>query len=146
MAATPTEYPDFITEESPGGGGQSFDAENKSGGIMPAGSPAAIHQSGVGVISAGAADNSRPGVGLVLAAAGDGEAATVVTEGPMSLDDWIEVTGTEFLAARATYYLGLDPGTLTTVPPEASSQIAQVIGWAISPTTLLIQIDSPLEL
>lgn len=123
----------------------SFLAENKSGGVLAAGSPAATHASGIGVIGASAADNSKPAVGLVQSETDDGFSATVVTDGPFEMEDWTDVVGAANLI-RGPYFLSETAGRLTAVPPTSAGRILQRIGYAVSPTTMQIEIAGPILL
>lgn len=122
-------------------GPPSYSAENRSGSTLSAGAPVSVHFSGVGVVGASAADGSKPAVGLVQGDTAATFAATVQTDGPLTIGDWSAVTGTATLAARATYYLDTTTAGLTTTPPSTGGQVVQRIGVAVSPTTLEIRLD-----
>jgi hypothetical protein len=50
------------------------------------------------------------------------------------------------LVPPLTYYLGLTPGSLSLIPPSADGQSVAVIGKALTPTSLIIQLADPLLL
>lgn len=75
--------------------------------------------------------------GFVLAGVTSGNNATVYFEGVNT-----QVVG---LTVGATYWLsGTTPGGVTTTPPTTSGYIAQVVGNAITATTLNTEISTPI--
>lgn len=71
------------------------------------------------------------------------------SQGRMTLDpgEWDLVTGeTGGLFPSALYYLGLDPGTLTSSPPFRVGQSVCPIGKAFSSGSLIIEIGIPILL
>ncbi len=117
------------------GAGTLFDAENKSGATLAAGTAVAIHSSGTGTIKAIATAYGTLTVGLAAESTASAVSGDVQTSGPFTLANWTAITGTTELVARGRYYLSATTaGTLTTTAP--STGIVQFVGVAISPTTL----------
>lgn len=89
-------------------------------------------------------------IGLAMAAAAPAASAAVKTAGPMTLTtaQWDAVTGaTGGLTPGARYFLSpSSAGGLTTTPPTTAGQFAAPVGIAISATTMLVRIASPLAL
>lgn len=134
-----------------GGGGSTSDdtysAVNKDTVTIPAGGACATDSSGVGVVRASAADGTKPCVGLAQASTANGFAATVQTNGTFTLADWTAVTGAASLAAKATYFLDpTNPGRLTNVAPTTPGQVVQIVGVAVSPSTLDLNPEPPVLL
>lgn len=77
------------------------------------------------------------GIGILLTDTDDNVQGTILHTGPMFLDDWTDIVGTEELTIGARYYLSdVDPGKLVTVSPENS----QLIGIGLYANTLLLKI------
>lgn len=128
-------------------GTASFEAENKDVAVASQGMAVAMHSSGVGVVKASAADNSKHAVGLAAVAIAVGVAGAVLTEGLLSLPDWTAVTGSAALVAKATYFLDPStPGRLTSTAPSAAGQVVQIVGREVAPDTLEIEIEPPILL
>ena len=83
------------------------------------------------------ATSSLTAVGFVLAASSVNSNATVFFEGL--------VTGLSGLTPGAKYYLDSTAGQITDVPVTASGRLHQVVGRAVSSTTLLFQPDEPIR-
>jgi len=119
------------------GDANTFESENKSGGTLAAGVAVATHSSGTGTVKAIATAFSTLAIGLVAASTANGVSGDVQTTGPFTLADWTAITGTAELVARGRYYLSASTaGLLTTTAPSTVGQILQLVGVAISPTTL----------
>lgn len=125
----------------PGSSGAFYDATNKQGSTLAAGAPVATHSSGVGVVSASAADDMLEAVGLVTTSAVLLASANIQTDGPFELSDWTEVTGSVSLSPKAVYFLSTADGTLTTTPPSSFGNVMQKVGYAVGPQTLQISIE-----
>ncbi len=70
-----------------------------------------------------------------------------VTEGPITLDDWTNVAGTEFLTPGSLYYLSKDTaGRITTTAPGDGGECVVLIGRATSATSLDIELSPPILL
>jgi hypothetical protein len=86
-------------------------------------------------------------MGLALSAGeSPGSAYIFAGPGPLTLptEAWDAVVGgSAGLTTGARYYLGLVSGTLTTTEPVADSNFSTAIGYAISPTTMWVQIGLP---
>lgn len=71
------------------------------------------------------------------------------TQGRMTLkpEQWDQITGElGGLFPGAIYYLGLDPGMLTSAAPFQPGQSVCTIGTALTPSVLIIRIRAPLLL
>jgi hypothetical protein len=121
-------------------GTPQFEATNKQGSTLAAGAVVATHSSGIGVVLADADDDTKPAIGLNVTSVASLNSATVQTSGPFELADWTAITGTTTLTAKGRYYLSTTAGQLVTTPPSAASQIVQLVGVAVSDTTLDIGI------
>ena len=119
------------------GDANTFDAENKSGGTLAAGIAVATHSSGSGTVKAIATGFATMAVGLVAASTANAVSGAVQTTGPFTLGNWTAITGTTELTARGRYYLSATTaGMLTTTAPSTGGQVIQLVGVAISPSTL----------
>lgn len=121
------------------GAGSQYEVENVSGSDILAGQAVSVHTSGVGVVLASAADNTKNCFGLAVASAEDTMSTSVQTCGPLSMSDWTAATGAATLSAHATYYLDTVAGMLTTTPPSAVGNVLQKVGRAASPNIMSIE-------
>lgn len=86
-------------------------------------------------------------VGVAFEAVAAGNTGEYVTEGPVTIDDWTLVAGTEFLTPGALYYLSKDnPGRITTTAPGDGGECVVLIGRATSATSLDIELSPPILL
>lgn len=125
---------------------ESISSTNRSVSTIQAGQPCAIYSGGLGFVPANATDNTLMAVGLAQAAIAPTAAGIVQTSGPLQLSDWTAVTGTATLSPRAKYWLDVTAGRLTSTPPSARGNVLQPIGEAVASDTLLIQIQSEIQL
>lgn len=114
-----------------------FTAQNK-GAPFFIGASIARHPSGTGLILADATGMARKAIGLATVGAAFGFAEAVQLDGVFTMVDWTNVTGTANLQPLADYYLSVTPGMLATAAPATPGQVAQPVGFAISPTTLMV--------
>ena len=128
------------------GAAPTFDATNKSGATIAAGNVVATHPSGIGVVLANATNDTRPAIGLSQGSAVDLATATIQTSGPFELADWTAITGTADLAAKANYYLSTTAGMLTATSPTSRPEISHMIGRAVSPRILDLNIGRIIRL
>jgi hypothetical protein len=85
--------------------------------------------------------------GIMLSPAGAGAEAVYASDGSVVRADWRPITGTLGLTQGARYYLGPDPGTITTsIPTGATSAFALPVGYAVSETRLDIEIGQIIQL
>lgn len=80
---------------------------------------------------------------------GAGEIGTGIVSGPITRSDWTPVTGTTLLVPGASYFLTTNVhGSLTNIPPTSTGPgtVNQVIGWAVSENTLVVNISRPIIL
>jgi hypothetical protein len=105
------------------------------------GQPVAIHSSGVGVVLASAANNSKNAIGLATEDIAPTFSGVILVDGPLTLADWTNVIGSVTLATKATYWLSATAGLLTTSAPTTIGQIDQVVGKSVSTDTLEIKIS-----
>jgi hypothetical protein len=69
------------------------------------------------------------------------------TEGQLERDDWTPVAGTALLSPGAVYYLSPDtPGQITATATTTPGHVVLIIGRALTPTTLDVEIGSPILL
>lgn len=85
-------------------------------------------------------------VGILSVAVIVGYAADVATIGLFSKDSWIYSTGSLFLVVGADYYLDNSNGMMTTNATTILGTSVVYVGKAVSPTTINIQIGSPILL
>lgn len=125
-----------------------FQGENRAAVPIAAGSAVASHATGVGFVAAVAsAGSGLHCVGVATQAIASGFAGTVQTGGVLTLPDWTAAVGSVLLAPRATYFLSAAvPGRLTAVPPAGVGELAQPVGYAIAPDSLMIELDYPIRL
>jgi len=114
---------------------------NKDAISLIKGHVVAVDSSGIGVLRATSANNTRNAIGLVVAGAAPTFVAKVQFSGRFELSDWTPITGTVSLSAMAIYYLDLVSGKMATVPPTGTGQIVQKVGRALSPQVLEIKIE-----
>ncbi|MEM3097456.1 MAG: hypothetical protein QXU32_01885 [Nitrososphaerales archaeon] len=124
-----------------GAASEIFIAENKDTVTIKAGQVVTVHSSGDGVILASATSKLTYAVGLALVDIDVGMVGVIATDGPFTLSDWTNTTGTALLIPKSKYYLDTIPGRLTTVPPSGTNNISQEIGKALSTTKLEISIE-----
>lgn len=75
------------------------------------------------------------------------DATLEVTRDRMSLSDWSAIAGTTLLTPGVSYFLSPStPGGIQTSPPTTAGQVVCVVGEAVSPTTLAVQIGIPILL
>ena len=142
---------DLIANMGGGGGGgtsvPSYSAQNKDTSSIPKGGACAVHSSGTGVVRAVGSATSTEAVGLAMAAFSPGFSESVQTGGLFELADWTPVTGTVSLAAKALYFLDpAVPSKLTNAVPTSAGSALQVVGVAVSSTTLDLLIEPSLFL
>jgi len=124
-----------------------YSAENKEGSTIDAGMACAVHSSGTGVVKASAADNTKIAIGLMRATTADTVSGNVQIEGLFTLSDWTSVIGASTLAAKTTYFLDpLTAGKLTATVPTTTGQTVQIVGTAVSTTTLDLDVGVPILL
>lgn len=69
------------------------------------------------------------------------------TNGQITLENWMPISGSTTLIPGATYYLHpLVAGTMTTTPPDVPGQFVVALGKAISPLTFGVKIEAPIGL
>jgi len=127
-------------------GRAGFDAENKDVVQIAGGMAVTGHASGVGVLRASDGAVASAAVGLMSADCAVGVARRVISGGQLTLADWTAVIGAVSLTAKAHYFLGSTPGTLSATPPTASGHVLQRVGFAASPDTLVVEIEQPVRL
>jgi hypothetical protein len=86
--------------------------------------------SGAKVRKANATDDTKQAHGFVLANVSSGATATVYLPGQV-------ITGLSSLTPGATYYLDTTGGAITATAPSSSGNYQQVVGQAISATSLI---------
>jgi hypothetical protein len=127
-----------------GGEAVYYDALNRDAVTLVAGLAVAVHGTGIGVLRATAVGADFPAVGLVRTAAEAGHVARVQTLGVFELQDWTAATGAVTLSALAPYFLDAVAGKLTTSPQAVGGRINQLVGKAVTPTTLRILPQYPI--
>lgn len=133
----------------PGSGtAPNFTGENKSGATLAAGQVVAIHASGVGVDLASQTAAGYPAVGLAAAAVTAAVSGSYQTDGPLALADWSGSldTAAATLTPKSLYFVSATSGKLTATPPTATGRYSQAVGYAVTATTLEIEIGQPLLL
>ncbi len=80
--------------------------------------------------------------GLFLTATAPQHPASYITSGDIGLPDWTAATGSTDLLPGATYYLGVSPGTMVTIPPALGAVLLQVVGQAIDARTMRLALGS----
>ena len=118
-----------------------FAAENKDTVTIRRGQWVAIDESGSGVVLANAEDNSRPAVGVMSADTSVGATQNVVTDEVFTLTDWSNITGMTTLQGGLVYFLDTRSGYMTTIAPDTTGEVAQLLGRAISSTQFDIEIQ-----
>ena len=110
-----------------------FDSTTQSG--------MAVYVSGNGHVDLAQADayaTSKP-VGLALEDVAEDGTGTYLTCATVTLEDWTEVIGAEFLSPGSIYFLSnTDPGQLTTTEPSEVGEYVIIMGSALTQTTFNI--------
>lgn len=119
----------------------AFNGTNNDSVSMVAGQVVAV-----GLVRASAADGTKPAVGLAIGAATVGSAVSVQTDSVFTLSDWTAITGDTLLLTGFDYFLSVTPGRLSLAQPTVAGQIVQYVGTAVSTTSLLVEIDTPILL
>lgn len=136
--------------QGPAGSGTapSFTGENKTGGTLAAGQVVAIHSTGVGVDLASALGTGYPAVGLATASVAASVGGSYQTDGPLTLTDWSGAldSGATTLTPKTLYFVASQNGLLSGSPPTQVGRLVQVVGYAVSATTLEIEIGQPVLL
>lgn len=82
--------------------------------------------------------------------ASDGAAdtgVTCITRGQLTIEDWTPIAGNATLEPGSTYYLHPSvAGMITTTAPTLPGQFVVPLGKALSPLTLDVRIESPIQL
>jgi len=122
-----------------------FTGQNKGSNFW-IGAAVARHSSGTGLILADATAMVRRSIGLATVGALTNFAEDVQLEGPFVLNDWTAVIGAVSLQPETDYFLSATPGMLTPISPSISGQISQPVGFSVTPTTLIINIEQAILL
>jgi hypothetical protein len=81
-------------------------------------------------------------IGLAIADAYQDFVGTIAYSGShLDLSNWTAIIGTRYLSPGAYYYLDVFPGRLTKIAPTTPSLYLVVVGQALSPTNLKIEIQ-----
>lgn len=91
------------------------------------------------VMKADATTTGKQAIGFVKSAVSNGASATVYTSGNA-------MTGLTGLTPGARQFLATTAGTRTATAPSTTGNIVQVIGYAVSATSLLFEPEEPIEL
>lgn len=117
----------------------TFDASVSAGHVVYV--PADNH---VDLAKADAFATSIP-VGMALANVISGEVGSYATSGPITLEDWTPVIGTQFLQPGKIYFLSVDDaGRMGITTSEVSGTYVVIIGSALTQTTFNIEIHRAL--
>lgn len=130
----------------PGPTVELYDGENKDVSAFSIGMPIARHPSGTGFIIADNTTIARSVMGLATVGAAVGFTETVQVQGVFSLADWTAIIGSMNLTALGDYFLSATPGMLTTTSPTTPGTTSQFVGFALSTTDLLIEIQQSILL
>lgn len=137
-AATVDQISDFL-------GGGSFTAESDA--AISAGQIVYIKgTSHVGLASCAVTVAEASAVGIALASVGIGDAATIRSEGKVTMPDWSAVAGSANLSVGSVYFLSPTAGMITTAAPTSVGQFVMCIGRAVSTSTLDLQISQIIAL
>lgn len=121
-------------------------ATNDSGATIQAGQAVRLHSDGT-LRLAQANSLSNGAIAIALVQIADEESGEVAGSGVLTLVDWTDVIGGTELTPAARYYLTPSAlGMLQPSAPTANPDILQFCGVALSITTLLIDIESPIGL
>lgn len=130
-----------------GGGTSDYTTTNKDSVSIQAGQAvAAFNSSGIGVVRGNATNDQVQCVGLAIALAAANAAITIQTNGLLTLADWTNVIGSTTLTTKTKYWLDVTAGKLTATPPSTVGNIVQLIGEAVTDTTLSIDIQQAVKL
>lgn len=123
-----------------------FTAQNKAAVSIHPGMAVAAHPSGTGVKLASASSIATATVGLSRTSTTPTFLDTFQTSDVFTLADWTWATGAPSLQALGIYFLSLTPGKITLTPSSTPGNIIQIIGQALSPKTLKLEIQDPILL
>jgi len=77
----------------------------------------------------------------------DADNTIVVTRDRVTVEDWTDIAGTEFLTPGQLYFLSTSvAGGIQTTPPTTAGHVVCALGEAVSPTTLAVQVGIPILL
>jgi hypothetical protein len=83
-------------------------------------------------------------IGFAIKATNPTFSAEYITDGLLTLSDWINVSGTNLLVPGQTYFLSNIIGNITNIPPTSGYIVS--VGKAVSQTQLDIEIQQPIRL
>ncbi|MHA2402116.1 MAG: capsid cement protein, partial [Candidatus Kariarchaeaceae archaeon] len=69
-----------------------------------------------------------------------GQTVTVRTEGLLTLANWTSIAGTTNLTTGVSYFLSETSGNITTTPPTTNNSVLIVVGRAVTPNTIDIEV------
>jgi hypothetical protein len=127
------------------GGGGDFTVTLETSETVVAGQPLRVNSGSKFELASAASFNTARTAGLATANTAAGFAATA-DRTQITLSDWTAVAGSQLLTPGATYFLGVVPGTITSIPPNSVGQCVCVLGEAVSTTTLAIEMSDPIQL
>lgn len=123
-----------------------FTAEDKDAITINPGMAVTPHPSGSGVKLASASSIATALVGLSRNTASLGFPCTFQVSDAITLADWTFATGSASLAPLGVYFLDLTAGKISLTPSFSNGNIIQIVGKALSPKTLKIEIQDPILL
>lgn len=124
----------------------TFTAENKDVVTINPGMAVAAHPSGTGVILAVNTMPARACAGLSQSTTAPTFADVFRVDETLTLTDWTDATGSPTLSPLGIYFLDSTPGMITLTAPTALGSIVQIVGQALSPDTLKIELQPPILL
>lgn len=86
-------------------------------------------------------DGVSDAAGMMKVDTQPGQVGIMLLSGPLTMEDWTEVTGTETLGQAHYWADPNDLGKLTWVVPTTPSQLIQQVGYPVSYTTFNVQIE-----
>lgn len=130
-------------------GGSPIAVPSGEASDVPPGAPVAV-LSGMGRLATAASLALARPIGLALVAATPTNPITIVPDGQvlaLTTAQWDAVTGgSGGLIAGLNYYVSAVAGQLTNVPTTTPGQVVCVVGRALSPTILLVDVGEPVLL
>lgn len=69
-----------------------------------------------------------------------GETVTIRTEGTLNLSDWTNIAGTTTLTTGVSYFLSETSGNISTTAPTTNNSVLIVVGRAVTPNIIDIEV------
>lgn len=117
-------------------------AQNKDTNTFGKGSVVARDPSGSGLLLASCVQPIRAAIGMATEICPPTFAVVVQLAGEFCMNDWTPIIGAANLAPMSYYWLDATAGRL--IPHAPGGGISQLVGYAVSPVTLCLDVQLPI--